>query len=91
MSSVQIVHRHNKSEEEVRSLLQEVEESLRTRYGVSTRWREDAVSFKRSGLSGELRMEPQCVVINLKLGVMLAMHSRKIQTELERVVADKLA
>jgi hypothetical protein len=36
-------------------------------------------------------MEPGCVVIKMKLGMMLGIYSRLIQTELEKEVAEKLA
>jgi putative polyhydroxyalkanoate system protein len=92
MSRVLIRQKHTKSDDEVRAIIADVQDTLRTRYDLKTRWRgEDAVEFQRPGLSGELSMEPGCVVIRMKLGIMLGLYARTIQTELENTVADKLA
>lgn len=92
MANVVIKQPHNKDDDEVRTIVEEVEHTLASEYDLSTRWNgDDCVEFKRSGLSGKLTMEPGCVVIKMKLGMMLGMYSRKIQTELEKIVSEKLA
>lgn len=91
MSKVLIKQKHSKTEDEVREIVGEVEQMLAADYGLKTRWQGNAVRFERSGLSGELSMEPGAVLIKMKLGMMLGMYSRKIQTELEKIVAEKLA
>ena len=90
MARVVIRQQHNKSDKEVREIIQDVEQTLVKRYDVRTRWRDNEVRFSRPGLDGELCMEPGCVVIRMKLGVMLGIYSRTIQTELEKVVSEKL-
>ena len=72
MSKVVIKQKHNKDEDEVRQIVEEVEQKLAADYDLKTRWNGDAVEFKRSGLTGELSMEPGCVVIKLKLGMIPA-------------------
>jgi len=92
MSKVQITQRHHKSDEEVRDIVRSVERELIARFGLSTRWKSDhCVTFNRTGLSGELAMEPGCITITMKLGIMLGLYSRAIQTELEKNLARKLA
>ena len=92
MSRVLIRQKHSKSDDEVRAIIADVQDTLRTRYDLKTRWRgEDAVEFQRPGLNGELCMEPGCVVIKMRLGIVLGLYARTIQTELEKTVADKLA
>lgn len=91
MSRVQIKQQHCKSDDEVRRILLSVEDDLASRFRLSTRWPDtDRVLFRRSGLKGELVMEPGCVVINMKLGVMLGLFARQIQTELENSLSEKL-
>lgn len=91
MSKVLIKQEHNKSDAEVREIISEVEGMLTSKFGLKTRWQGNAVKFQRSGLDGELSMQPGAVLIKMKLGMMLGMYSRKIQTELEKIVAEKLA
>lgn len=92
MTKVVIKQPHSKGDDEVRTIVGEVEQTLATNYDLQTSWNgRDTVEFKRSGLTGELCIEPGCVVIKLKLGMMLGMYSRKIQTELEKIMADKLS
>jgi putative polyhydroxyalkanoate system protein len=91
MSKILIRQHHNKSHEEVVDILKEVEQTLITRFKLSTSWKGDNVIFKRSGLDGELCIEPGCVVIKMKLGRMLGLFARQIQTELETNLANKLA
>ncbi len=91
MARVVIRQHHNKSDDEVREIIEDVEHTLVKRYDVRTRWRDNAVTFSRPGLDGELCMEPGCLVIRMRLGIMLGIYSRTIQTELEKVVAEKLS
>ena len=91
MSRVLIRQKHNKSDDEVRQIIRDVQDTLESRFDLKTRWQGDAVEFERSGLKGQLSMEPGFVVIKMKLGMMLGLYSRTIQTELEKVVAKKLA
>ena len=91
MSKVQITQRHHKPDDEVRDIVRSVEQELISRFGLATQWTDDrSVSFKRSGLSGELVMGPGRVTVNMKLGLVLGLYSRAIQTELERTLARKL-
>jgi putative polyhydroxyalkanoate system protein len=91
MSRVVIRQEHSKTDDEVKAIIADVEHTLVSRYDVRTRWRGNDVLFERPGLNGELCMEPGCVVIKMKLGMMLGIYSRLIQTELEKEVAEKLA
>ncbi|RYY69308.1 MAG: polyhydroxyalkanoic acid synthase, partial [Comamonadaceae bacterium] len=44
----------------------------------------DVVSFKRSGASGELRVEPGQFQLHAKLGMLLGVFRGKIETEIVR-------
>ena len=92
MSKVLIRHKHNKSHDEVHSVIEDVQELLQTRYHLKTHWRgDDAMEFQRPGLNGELSMEPGCLVIKMKLGVILGTYSRTIQTKLENAITERLS
>lgn len=92
MAKIVVTQRHQKSEEEVRALVNELEIKLVEKFNLDSRWTtDDIIEFKRSGLSGELCIEPNCVVISLKLGVMFGMYSKKIQSQLEKLMADNLS
>ena len=92
MSRVLIRHKHNKSQDELHRIITDIQEMLQSGYHLDTRWRgDDAMEFQRPGLSGELSMEPGCLVIKMKLGIMLSIYSRTIQTKLEQAITQKLA
>ena len=92
MRVVQIEQNHSKSDAEVKEILLDVEKELKARFGLATDWKNSqTVSFKRSGVKGALRMKPGNVSINMKLGLVLGLYSRTIQTELKKTLAEKLA
>ena len=93
MAKVVVKQAHQKCEKEVRAIVEDVEAQLVDDYDLRSSWISDnEIEFKRSGgLSGKLCMEPDCVVITLKLGMMLGMYSKKIQSQLEKIMAERLA
>lgn len=92
MAKIVVKQAHNKSEQAVRELVEDLQVQLRDEFDLEGRWQSDTViSFKRSGVSGELCIEPNCVVVSLKLGMMLGMYANKIQRKLETMMAEKLS
>jgi putative polyhydroxyalkanoate system protein len=91
MVRVNVSQHHNKTEDEVRDIVNGVTDDLENRYGISPHWQgENLVKFKRSGVSGQLRISKTEVTIDLDIGFLLSAYAGKIKSELTTMMARKL-
>ena len=91
MARVNVSQDHNKTEDEVREIVNRLTDDLKSRYGISPDWQSDnLVKFKRSGVSGQLRISDNKVTIDLDIGFLLSAYAGKIKSELSTMMAKKL-
>jgi putative polyhydroxyalkanoate system protein len=91
MARVNVSQNHNKSDDDVRKIVNALADDLKRRYGINPNWQSDnLVSFKRRGVSGQLKISPSRVTIDLDVGFLLSAYSGKIKSELTMMMAKKL-
>lgn len=92
MSTIALSQRHSKDPDEVRELLVQLAEKLDQRYDLKSRWVNDSqLELKRSGVSGQLTLSGDEVKVSIKLGMLMSPFKGKIQDEIARAMAEKLA
>jgi putative polyhydroxyalkanoate system protein len=91
MARVNVSQDHNKTEDEVREIVNRMTDDLKNRYGINPNWQGDnLVKFKRSGVSGQLQISESKVTIDLDIGFLLSAYAGKIKSELTTMMAKKL-
>lgn len=91
MANVHLKQAHNKSEDELRVIANELADKLGNKYQLKSKWNGNTLEFKRSGLHGSLILSDSEVSINLKLGMMMSTFARTIKKELAQSLKDTLA
>lgn len=92
MSTISLNQSHNKSPEEIRALAERLTVALEERYQVHAEWRSDKeVLLKRHGVKGRLQLAEGEVRLELKLGLLMAPLKSRIESEIARTLAEKLA
>lgn len=92
MSTITLTQAHNKSPQEVRELAERLAVTLEERYQVHAEWRGDReVILKRSGVKGRLQLAEGEVHVELKLSLLMAPLKSRIESEIARSLAEKLA
>ncbi len=81
MTAITIVQPHALPLDSARSAAQKVADRLAGEYGLACRWDGDVLRFERSGVSGELTLEPQQAQMSIKLGFPMSAFAGAIQAK----------
>ncbi|MGB3394627.1 MAG: polyhydroxyalkanoic acid system family protein [Stenotrophomonas sp.] len=90
MSSIDIHHAHSLSDEGAHAAIVEVARKLQERFEVSTRWEGQNLHFTRMGVDGAIELLPGAVRVKAELGFLLSAMKGMVESEIRRVLAEKL-
>lgn len=90
MSQIDIRHEHGKTPEQARAAIEEVAAKLADRFGVRSQWQGEALQFNGSGVDGTIELLPGAVRVTATLGFLLSAMKGMVETEIRRVLGDKL-
>ena len=79
MAQIHIKRAHNLGLDQARQQVEQVAERLKAELSVDYQWNGNQLSFKRSGANGTIQVAPDCVVCDVKLGMMLSAMKGKIE------------
>jgi putative polyhydroxyalkanoate system protein len=87
--SIRIRHPHSKPHEEALRLAQEVADEMKAEFGIESSWSGEVLHFQRSGVNGTLTISPSEILIEAKLGLLLAALKPKIEKEIQRFLDER--
>lgn len=90
MSTIDIQHAHSLPADKARTAIAEVAEKLQDRFDVTTRWEGEVLHFARSGVDGAIELLPGAVRVKAELGFLLSAMKGMVESEIQRVLAEKL-
>jgi len=90
MATIDIRHRHALPAAKARAAVEEVAVKLGRKFGLDYRWEGDTLHFVRPGVDGRIALAPGEVHVTAKLGMLLSAMKGTIQSELERLLAERL-
>ncbi len=90
MSSIDIRHDHGKTPAQARQAIEEAARKLSDRFGMESRWEADTLHFSGSGVDGVIDLLPRQVHVTAKLGFLLSAMKGMVESEIRRVLAEKL-
>lgn len=67
-----------------RKAAQTVAEELASQYNIAYTWEGDVLTFKKTGLSGELRLAPKKIEIDINLGLVMRIFKEPMRAEIEK-------
>jgi putative polyhydroxyalkanoate system protein len=92
MSKILVEKSHSLAPDKVREALKPFEADL-GKYGLAPEWKGNKAELKGTGASGEIRIEPSKVVIEIKLGLLAkaaGIKPDKVQASIEKRLAAAL-
>lgn len=93
MSTITIRRSHSLAKKQAVEVANQVAAELASEYGIVTTWSGNTAYVKGTGLTGELRLAPKCIEIDIELGFILTMFRSKIaagiETEFDRLLGSK--
>lgn len=90
MSSIDIRHPHSLPAENARQAIEDVAAKLSERFGLQSNWVGDVLNFSGSGVDGEIALQPGLVQVTAKLGFLLSAMKGMVESEIQRVLKEKL-
>lgn len=90
MSSIDIHHAHALPDDSAHAAVAEVASKLQERFEVATRWEGRNLHFSRSGVEGVIELLPGAVRVKAELGFLLSAMKGMVESEIKRVLAEKL-
>lgn len=91
MAGIDIQHTHSLPIDKARQAVDEVAATLADRFGVQSHWVGDTLAFTRSGIDGAIALAPEEVHVTAKLGFMLSAMKSPIESEINRLLAERFA
>jgi putative polyhydroxyalkanoate system protein len=91
MSQIRVERKHELGKEVARQKAERLVDKLVSKYDMTAEWNGDLVELKRSGVTGQVAVSDDKVVVELKLGMMLSMMGPMIEAEIDRALDKALA
>ena len=79
MSEIKLKRKHTLGLAKAKVAAQKVADDLAQEYGMTSEWDGNVIRFNRSGVHGELKVAKDVVVLNAKLGFLLAAFRHRIE------------
>lgn len=90
LSRIDIRHPHSLPAEQARTAIEDVARKLGERFDMASRWDGEVLHFSRSGVDGAIELLPGQVRVTAELGFLLSAMKGMVESEIQRVLADKL-
>ena len=90
MSTIEIRHPHSLPPAQARKAVEEFAVKLGQRFGLDYRWEGDVMHFKRTGVDGQIALQPGQLLVSAKLGMLFSAMKGTIEQEMRRVLAERL-
>ncbi|MBL8259095.1 MAG: polyhydroxyalkanoic acid system family protein [Candidatus Competibacteraceae bacterium] len=84
MSHIAIHRAHRLNPEQVRQATEEFIARLAERYEITYHWQGDSLYFERTGIGGQIDLEPGAIRINARLGFLLAPLKSVLEQEIHQ-------
>ena len=84
MSTIHIKHNHSLSHEQTRERVEQIASHLKGKYRGAYAWQGDSLHFRRSGVSGYVKLGAGYVELQINLGLMLGARKSEIEAFIRR-------
>mgnify|MGYP001941179227 FL=1 len=91
MSSIDIRHDHSRTPAQARAAIEDAARKLTDRYGIASHWEGDTLRIARAGVDGATNLLPQQVQVTAELGFLLSAMQPMVESEIRRLLSEKLA
>jgi putative polyhydroxyalkanoate system protein len=89
MPSIEISKAHSKSIAAAKKSVTRVAEHIAEKFQVDSAWQGDTLLFRRSGVEGQIRVEPKSVRVTVELGFLLMAIRGTVEREIRRYLDEE--
>ncbi len=86
MPSLSLSHTHNAGMDRAREVAENIAQRIADAYDVRYQWLGDHIEFERSGISGQIRINAEEIIVDARMNMMLGM----FRSQIEQAIQDEL-
>lgn len=90
MSHIVIHRNHALTLDQARIAAEALADQLAERYDISHHWQANSLHFERSGVSGQIDLEPGLIRVSVRLGFLLVSLKSRLEPEIDRQLDEML-
>ncbi len=91
MAAIDIRRVHNLTVADAKIAVDQLAESISSRFGIGCKWQGDVMCFSRPGVDGSIEVRANEVRVQAKLGLLMRALQPMIEQEISRQMDDRLA
>lgn len=84
MSDITIRRKHGKTHADARAAAEHMASELKDEFDLDYAWEGEVMHFKRTGVSGQLTLDSEDVVLSIRLGFFLAALKPSVEREVHK-------
>jgi putative polyhydroxyalkanoate system protein len=85
-----VIHRdHTLTLDQARQAAEIIASQLADRYEISHHWQDNSLHFERSGINGQIDLEPGAIRIDARLGFLLAPLKHQLEQHIHRELDER--
>ena len=84
MSHIVVQREHTLTLDQARQSAETLAGQLAERYEISRHWQDDSLHFERSGVSGQIDLEPGRLRVSVRLGFLLIPLKHRLEQEIQQ-------
>jgi putative polyhydroxyalkanoate system protein len=88
MSHITINREHGLTVDQAKQVVETLATQLTDRYECHTHWQDDSLHFERSGIAGQIDVEPGAVRVSVRLGFLLVPLKHRLEQEIHRYLEE---
>jgi putative polyhydroxyalkanoate system protein len=89
MPSIDISRAHSKTVAEAKKSVSRVAKHIADKFEVDSAWQGDTLVFRRSGVDGQIKVEPKNVRVTVELGFLLMAIRGTVEREIRRYLDEE--
>jgi putative polyhydroxyalkanoate system protein len=89
MPSIDITRPHSKTVAAARKSVDRVAKHIATKFEVDSAWQGDTLVFRRSGVDGQIKVEPKAIHVTVELGFLLMAIRGTVEREIRRYLDEE--
>ena len=90
MADIDIQHPHSLPQPAAREAVEQAITRLGEKFGLDYRWEGETLHFRRSGVDGRIALQPGAVHVSATLGLLFSAMKGTIESELRRMLQERL-
>ena len=90
MSNIVICRKHGKSRVDARDAAEKIASRIKEEFDLSYAWEGEVMHFKRPGVSGELTVDSDEIVLRIQLGLLLLALKPRIERDVHKYFDESL-